>query len=199
MTPIKRLKDKLTSIADNIRDKSGETKKMTIDEMNQEIAWMESEFDETETYILVDVHGNEIAAVATDEVVEITATPNDIRIGTTAVTGDGIVEGEKEIPSYNTYDGSRLVLQNSPLEVPHTKAYDYTKFQAIVCAFNTDSANSVAAIKVAINDNVYGVNSTVSLSTIAKGTDTNRSVSFGINNDSGGICVIRYIMYKEVY
>lgn len=197
MTPIKRLKAKLVSIADNIRDKSGGTEKLTLDQMSQEIAWMESEYDETETYILVDADGNEIAAVATEEVVEITATPNDIRIGTTAVTGEGIVVGEKEIPSYHTYDGFRIVMKGRRLQVPHAN-YDYTKFQGIVCEFNTNMDNSVAATHVAINDNVYAVGSIVSLSTLIKDDET-RLVDFGITNDTDKNCFIRYIMYKEVY
>lgn len=197
MTPINRLKDKLTSIADAIRDRTGETYKLSLDQMTEEIEYMPSG-DDGEAYILVDEAGNEIPAVLTEDEVDLTATPNDIRIGTIAVTDDGVITGEKEIPSYHTYDGYRIVQNGRLMSITHNKAYDYTKFQGIVCAYNTNLANSVAATKVAINDNVYNVGSTVSLSTLTK-DDAIYRVNFGINNDSGGICIIRYIMYKEVY
>lgn len=196
MTPIEKLKSQLRSIADSIRERTGETDKLTIEQMKAEIEYMPSG-DDGETYILIDEHGNEVPAVLTDEEVDLTATANDIREGAIAVTDDGVITGEKEIPSYHTYDGFRGVPEGSLLAIPHAN-YDYTKFQAIVCAYNTTSANSVAAIIVAINDNVYEVGSTEALSSLSK-DDTIRRVNFGINNESDKPCIIRYIMYKEIY
>lgn len=196
MTPIEKLKAKLTSVADAIRERTGETEKLSLDQMTEEIEYMPAG-DDGEAYILVDEEGNEIPAVLTDDEVDLTATPNDIRLGSIAVTDDGVITGEKEIPSYHTYDGYRMVTEGRMMVIPHIN-YDYTKFQGIVCAFNTSSTNSVAATMVAINDNVYGVGSTESLSAITK-DDVNSRVNFGLSNDSGSICIIRYIMYKEVY
>lgn len=153
--------------------------------------------DNTQTYILVDEDGNEIPAVLVDERVELTATPNDIRLGVTAVTDDGVVTGEKEIPSYNTYEGYRAVPAKSQVALPHTH-YDYTKLQAVFCKFNTSPADSVATDKVAINNCVYNVNSTAPVSSIIRDTDR-KLVDFGFNNDSSTPCIIRYFMYKEIY
>lgn len=199
MTPIRKLKNKLTEIADNIRDKSGETEKMTIDEMNQNIAWLESEVDETETYILVDADGNEIAAVATEEIVEITATPNDVREGKTVVTGEGIEVGTKEIPSYNTTEGFKLIPAGADFVIPLTKGkHEYTKLQAVLCPFNTSCAKSVASEKVVINDNVYPVQSAVPESSVTVVNDPN-GIDLGVANVSTIPWLIRYFTYKEIY
>ena len=48
---------------------------------------------EDNVYILVDDHGNELSAVMTEEIVDLTATANDIRTGKTAVTDDGVTVG----------------------------------------------------------------------------------------------------------
>lgn len=196
MTPIERLKAKLTSIADSIRERTGETDKLTLDQMTEEIEYMPAG-DDGEAYILVDENGNEIPAVLTDEEVDLTATANDIRLGSIAVTDDGVIEGTKEIPSYHTYEGTRAVSKGRQITIPHAN-YDYTIFLGIVCLFNTNLGNSVAAVQTAVNDNVYAVGSTESLSTLTK-DDTNRCIDFGLTNDTGKNCVVRYIMYKEIY
>lgn len=196
MTPIEKLKARLTSVADAIRDRTGETGKLTIEQMKAEIEYMPAG-DDGETYILVDEEGNEIPAVLTAEEVDLTATANDIRLGSIAVTDDGVITGEKEIPAYYVAEGYRLVTEGSLFAVPHAY-YDYTKLQAIICTYNSTPSESVEAKKVAILDNVYDVNSTVSISVINK-DDTNARVDFGFTNDSGSMCVIRYFMYKETY
>lgn len=149
------------------------------------------------TYMLVDEAGNEIPAVLVEEEVELTATANDIRLGTTAVTNEGVTEGEKEIPSYYVAEGYRVVPVNSRFIVPHTD-YDYTKFQAVVCKFRENVVNSVESIKVALENYIYDVGSTIQLSQLIK-DETNTLVDFGIINDTDSICVIRYFMYKEMY
>lgn len=194
MTPIEKLKSQLRSIADSIRDRTGETDKLTIEQMKAEIDYMPVG-DDGETYILIDEHGNEVPAVLTDEEVDLTATANDIREGVIAVTDDGVIEGTKEIPSYISREGARAVPNNSKFILP-IDGYDYTKFQAIVCLFNTTLANSVAAKKVAINDSVYPVDSTEVESTIVKDL-VNKRIDLGITNTYGKPCLIRYFTLKE--
>ena len=196
MTNINDLKAKLTSIADSIREKTGASEPMTLDEMKAGVDYMPSSADDN-TFILVDEYGNELPAVLTHDEVDLTATANDIREGIVAVTDDGVIEGTKYIPSYHTYDGFRVVTRNSLFAVPHAN-FDYTKFQAFICSYNPSSANSVATIKVAVNDNVYNVMSTAPLSKLTKDYAARR-VDFGITNDTGANCIIRYIMYKEIY
>lgn len=153
--------------------------------------------DDTSTYLLVDENGNEIPAVLVDEPVTLTATANDIRLGTTAVTGDGVIEGTKEIPSYHTTFGSKAI-ENGSRFVLSMKHYDYTKLQAIICSFNKSLNNSVAAEKVVIDNKIYSVRSIESESYVGI-DDEKYCVDFGIVNNSGKPCVLRYSSYKEIY
>jgi hypothetical protein len=186
--------DKLSALADSIRAKTGSTEKLTLEQMATAIKDIETT---PETIVLVDDNGNELTAILTDEVVEITATPNDVRAGTTAVMSTGLGEGTKQIPSYHTAEGYRIITNGTLLHIPHND-YDYEKLQAVICSFNTSFANSVAATKVALENNVYDVNSTTPISAIVKDSENIR-VDFGITNDTGKMCVIRYFMYKEIY
>ena len=183
----------LAGLANAIRTVTGDSKTYTPNEMIQAV----TNIMESATYILVDGSGREIPAVYVDNEVVFTATPNDIRIGTTAVTDAGITEGEKEIPAYHTHEGYRVVTNGSRFVIPH-EYYDYTKLQVIICAYNTSLTNSVGAKKIVVYDKVYDVNSTESLSNVVKDNET-ECVDLGIVNDTGGICVLRYFMYKEIY
>ena len=186
--------DKLSAIADSIRAKTGLTGKLTLDQMVQNVDGIDVM---PETVILVDEDGNELPAVFTDETVELTATANDIRKGCTAVNGDGIVTGEKEIPAYLTSEGVVVVPAGSSVVIS-TPYYDFTKLQAIVCAFNSSLTNSVASEKVSINGKVYSVGSTEELSTVVIDAD-NKAIDFGITNDSDAVRVVRFLVYKEEY
>ena len=150
-----------------------------------------------QTIILVDESGKEVPAVLVEEEVDLTATPNDIRIGTVAVTEAGVTTGTKEIPSYNTREGIKVVTSGKQLSIT-TADYDYTKMQALICAFNTSLSNSVSTEKVAIDNLVYDVLSVVALSSVTK-NDATKAIDFGVTNESGAPQIIRYIYFKEVY
>lgn len=192
--------DKIKAIADAIRAKTGTTAPLTLDEMAESIEYLEGDGGgPLETFILVDEDGYEMAATLTEEEVELTATPNDIRIGTTAVTDNGVVTGEKEIPAYIVVEGSRLITAGSAFTLKvRDGLYVYTKLQALFCSFNTNITNSVATDKVAINHYVYPVNSTDILATIST-DDATESIVFNITNSSGKPYVLRYFTYKEIY
>lgn len=183
----------LKGLADALRKVTGETRTYTPTEMIEAV----STILESGTYILVDEEGNEIPAVFVENETRFDATANDIRIGKLAVTDSGVTEGTKEIPSYVTDEGLRVVPKNSAFTITHDH-YDFTKLQAIICAYNTSITDSVATKKVVIEGNVYDPNSTVSLSEVMKEADNVR-INFGIVNDLDSDCIIRYFMYKEVY
>lgn len=156
---------------------------------------------ETMTYILVAEDGTEIPAVVVEEETVFTATANDIREGTVAATTEGVTTGTKVIPSYHSTEGNVIVMPGEVaiIALPSTLAtYDYTKLQAIVCSFNSSIANSVAAEKVAIDDNVYDVQSVVALSELVKDAE-NQAINLGITNDTDIPWVIRYFTLKEIY
>jgi hypothetical protein len=190
--------EKLKSIADAIRARTGGTEPLTLDEMAEAIESMEVADDDTNTYILVDENGNEIPAVLVDEPVMLTANATtDIRKGMTAVTDEGVVIGEKEIPAYHTTEGHRLIPNGSSLTI-YVGDYDYTKFQAIICPFIGSIANSVSADKVVIDGLLYPVLSSSADSKLSI-DHANKAIHFGVVNTSGTPCLIRYFSYKEIY
>lgn len=186
--------DKLTNVAEAIRGKTGKEDLLTLEQMATEISAIDTQ---AKTYILVDEDGNEIPAVLVDEPVEITATANDIRLGTTAVTNDGVTTGTKEIPSYHTSFGWKIVTAGSKciITIPD---YDYTKLQVVLCLFNSSMSDSVAVEKVVIDNKVYPVRSTENESVVTVDT-ANERIDLGIVNDSGKPYILRYSSYKEIY
>lgn len=153
--------------------------------------------DEPATYMLVTPDGQEIPAVMVSDETVFTATENDIRQGLIAATAKGVTTGTKEIPPYYTAEGVVAIPNGKACMVKH-HLYDYTKFQGIVCGFNTSLSNSVSAEAVAIENVVYPVLSTEVLAGVTKDHD-NMSVALNINNTSGALCLVRYFMYKEEY
>lgn len=192
-----KLKNKLTSLANTIRERTGITGELTIEQMETHVKEFESM---PETIILTDEAGNEVTAILTEEEVTLTATPNDIRLGTTAVTGAGVVEGEKVIPTYHTYEGNRAIPagSNCTIYLPDLDTYDYTKLQVIICPFNSSVAGSVSAEQVCIEDHIYNVKSTTPIADVSKNSET-KMIELGITNNSGTLLILRYFTYKEIY
>lgn len=154
-------------------------------------------FEEAKTvYMIVTEDGEEFAQLTTQEEVELTATANDIRLGTTAVTEKGVTEGEKFIPSYHTEQGVRVIRSNKPFVLQFDNdLYDYTKLQAMTAPFNKSISNSVAVDRVVIEDVVYLPGTTEPISTVTK-DDENKTINFGVTNGDTP-SVIRYFTYRE--
>lgn len=151
------------------------------------------------TYLLVDEAGNEVPAVMVDKETTLDATENDIRLGSTAVTADGVTEGKKYIPAYHTTEGIEFVPAGSEVKITNLSsedAYDFTKLQAIICPYNSSIEDSVAAEKVAIDGNVYAAQSAEVVATITKDSEA-KSISLGITNVGTVPLIIRYFTYKE--
>lgn len=186
-------KETMDGLADAIRSVNGSTKKYTPQEMIAEVR----DILNAATFILVDEDGNEYPAtyVASDTV--FTATENDIRAGKVAANAEGVVTGTKEIPSYVTAEGFKLIPAAAPFILP-IPDYDYKKLQAIFCPFNTSLSSSVAAEKVAINGKVYQVLSDIAETEIAIDAGNSR-IDFGFTNNTDRPYLIRYFTYKEVY
>lgn len=153
---------------------------------------------ETATYIFVAEDGTEIPAVKVAEETVFTATANDIRSGTVAATAEGVTEGTKEIPAYHTLEGYKVIPAGSAVKITNMKNCEYTKLQALVCAFNSSIANSVATEKVCIDGSVYAVSSTVVVAKVTIDAE-NKTVNLGITNEGSTPLIIRYFTYKEIY
>lgn len=123
----------------------------------------------------------------------------DIRIGTVAVTNEGIVTGEKNFPSYETVKGSTVIMPGMELKVQLAKddKYDYTEMQAIICLYNSSIFDSVSSEHVVIDDVLYETGSTIKISDVTKETET-KTINFGITNTGDIPLVIRYFTYKEI-
>lgn len=189
--------DKIKAIADAIRNKTGVTAQLTLDEMAESIEHMEGEGGPPQTFILVDEEGREITAVRTDEVVELTATPNDIRIGTTAVTDTGVTVGEKEIPGYITSEGTATVLSGEPMTIDmYSDECHYSRLLAVVCEYNTSMADSVAVIMSVIDSKVYAAGSTTPLADVTVDS-ASQKINLGLTNNHDKSVVIRYMTIKE--
>lgn len=185
----------LHGLADALRKVTGETRTYTPTEMIEAVTTVM----DAATYILVDEEGNEIPAVFVENETTIDATPNDIREGVTAITNAGVTVGEKFIPSYIVTEGARKIAAGEDFTLKiRDGMYAYTKLQALFCAFNTAVSDSVATDRVAINDNVYAVNSTDAIATITL-DDENESIVFNVTNNTDGAYVLRYFSYKEEY
>lgn len=156
---------------------------------------------EATTFILVTPNGEEIPATWVESGTSFDATENDIRIGKKACTSKGVITGTKVIPSYHTTEGIKVIPAGSAFKVNNpdsmVDSYDYTKLQAIFCAFNTSLSDSVGATRVSINGVVYDVNSVEAVSVVSKDHE-GKIIDFGIINDTSSPCVIRYLMYKEI-
>lgn len=181
----------LKGLADALRSVTGETRTYTPTEMIEAV----TNIMETGTYILVDEAGTEIPAVFVESKQTFTATPNDIRIGMTAVTDSGVTVGEKEIPAYNTYQGYRVIPAGSAVK-HHTKKYQYTKLQALICSYNTSLSDSTSTEKVAIDGKVYAVKSSIPIAQITTNAEDG-AIEFGVSNDTTVPQILWYFYYKE--
>lgn len=182
-------------MANALRDVTGDTRTYTPSEMIEAV----TNILDSATYILIDENGNEFPAVFVENETVFTATANDIRLGTIAATADGVTEGTKDIPAYYVMEGSQKIDAGSTLKISlFSDMCEFTKLQALVCAYNTSSSDSVSTEKVSINGKVYAVNSTVELAEVAVDSE-NQAINLSIDNESSEPVLIRFFTYKEVY
>lgn len=155
-------------------------------------------FSEDQTVYLLKLSETEsvYAQLSGNETVELTATANDIRLGTTAVINSGVIEGKKNIPAYHTEQGVKAIRPNSNFLIQFfSKQYDYTKLQAMTAPFNKSLSESVAVDRIIIEDSVYIPGSSEIISTVTKDDDS-KSINLGITNGDSP-SVIRYFTYRE--
>lgn len=153
------------------------------------------------SYVLETADGSQrLVGVLVGEETVFDATPNDVREGKIYAGDDGVKTGEKIIPSYNTTEGTKVIKSGDKLEIPlaDQDKYDYTQMQAIVCSFNSRMSNSTAAEMVAINSNMYNVQSTTVLVGITKNV-AEKKIDLGVTNETTQPQIIRYFTYKEIY
>lgn len=185
----------LEGLGDAIRSVTGTSKKFTPEEMIEEV----KDILNAATFVLVDETGNEYTAAYVDSDVVITAGPNDIRKGCTAITSEGMITGDKVIPSYHTSEGYAVITKGSEFSIPmFNECYDFTRLQCIICPLASGIAGSVSAEKVTIGEYTYNVNSTEAIGTVVRDS-VKQAICLGITNDSDSTYLLRYFTYKEIY
>lgn len=149
------------------------------------------------TLVLVDEDGNELTGVVTENVQMFDATPADVRINKTFVSDNGIETGENTI-TYRTSEGIRLVLPETQFSIAFDgyDQHDYTKLQCIITKYASNSSERMGAEKIVLNNNVYDVGSSTSVSEITKNSET-KSIDLNITNNSSDVYMIYFFTYKE--
>ena len=192
---LSRLASEKKKMVDNLNEQAVEAN------INEPLADLVEKSKLPNTFVLTDENGDTIAATFVKEQTDFNATANDIREGYVAATSEGVVTGEKVIPSYHTSEGYSLIPANGEFTIKYLKSldrYDFTKLQAIICPFSGSIAESVAAVKVSIDGKVYEVNSSVVVAEVVKDSE-NKCIDFSITNESDTPCLLRYFTYKEIY
>jgi hypothetical protein len=183
----------LKGLANAVRSVNGETARYSPDEMIEKVTTIMDSI----TYILVDENGVEVPAVFVENETIFTAEADDIRLGKVAANQNGVVEGTKEIPTYQATSGSVTIKPGKAMTIPvFSDLCQYTELQVIVCDYNTAPADSVSAEKVVINDTVYNVGSTIAISVVAVDPSA-QTIKLGFTNENETSSIIRYMIIKE--
>lgn len=147
------------------------------------------------TLLLVDADGNQIPGVIVDQEVIFTATDNDVREGLVYASDGGVSTGTKDIPSYYTSYGCRMIPANTEvcISVPEC---DYSNLLIIITAYSTSIKESVSSTYVSMNDGMYAVNSAAKLSDIIIDVE-NEEINLGLIVPEKS--VIRYLVTREEF
>ena len=157
-----------------------------------------SELDNEEqvSYVLSNSDGSKkiYAQLSSKEPITLTATENDIRLGSTAITNEGFVEGTKDIPSYISTTGKKIIQAGSEITIYLPNLYDYSGLQATISKYNNSISDSVEVVASTIEDSVYEAKSTTKLADISIDTD---GTSILLNVTADVKSVLRYFTMKE--
>lgn len=153
------------------------------------------ENEEQISYVLTNADGSAraYAVKSAEEAITLTATENDIRLNTTAITNIGYTEGQKDIPAYHTQTGKKLVLAGAPVEIT-LEDYDFLHMHAMLCEYDTSIINSVLVYANVVEGVVYEANTANKLADITVDGDT-KTISLGITADKKS--VLRYFLIRK--
>lgn len=156
-----------------------------------------SELDNEEqiSYVLATSDGTQRAysQLSSKTPITLTATADDIRLNTSAITDVGYTEGTKDIPAYHTQTGRKIIEANSGVSLTLHK-YDYTKLHVTLAKYNTSITDSVEVVASSVDDAVYEAKATTKLADITIDANT-ETINFGITADVKS--VLRYFIMKE--
>lgn len=143
--------------------------------------------------VTVDGEDKKFAQLYGEQKVDLTATANDIRIGTTAITDAGYLEGTKVIPAYYVGYGKKIVLADNDVTITNPQ-YDYKELMITIAPYDTSVNESVSVEYVSIEDSMYEAKSATKISDISKDL-INGQVNLGITATEKS--VVRYFITRE--
>lgn len=147
------------------------------------------------TFILVDDAGNELVGVVTDSAQVFDATDNDVREGKTYVSDNGASTGTKNIPSYHTRYGYKIVLSGRELKIT-VPEFDFSNLFVTITTYNTSAHDSLSTTYVAIDGGMYEVGNGNKISDITVDT-ANEQINLGMTVTEKS--VIRYLVTREEF
>lgn len=147
--------------------------------------------------VIQDVDGTELFGVVTGDEIVFTATKDDVKVGKTFISSEGIQAGE-DTRTYRSLHATCCILPNEKFSIPLEKynQYDYTEFQAMISKFNTTKFDSVSVDKVSLYGEMYDVGSDTKLSDVTK-NPTSKSIDLNIINNTNYTYIIHFNTYKE--
>ena len=152
--------------------------------------------EEQTSYVLSNADGTQkiYAQLSSKDPVKLTATANDIRLNKSAITNKGYTDGEKEIPSYYSTYGSKIIQAGSRAVIDNLE-YDYKSLMVTISTFNTNISSSLSVNSTSINNNIYECKSNNKLSSIEIDS-VNQRIDLGITVQEKS--VLRYFVVREV-
>lgn len=148
--------------------------------------------DQVEYCVTVDGENKAYAQLYGEQKVELTATANDVRIGTSVISSEGYMEGEKEIPAYYSSYGKKSISAGGVAVIPYQAGYK--NLMVSIAPYNSSVSASTAIKYVSVENSMYAVDSTTKLSDISVDTE-NEQINLGITVDV--MSILRYIVVRE--
>lgn len=147
------------------------------------------------TFLIEDETGNQFTGVVVDELTIFTATDNDVRAGSVYAGNNGVSTGTKDIPSYHTEYGSKIVPAGKNVVID-TQECKYDNLLVVITNYDTNIANSTLTTYVVINGGVYACGSVEKVSDISV-DEANEEINLGLIVSKKS--VVRYVITREEY
>lgn len=149
--------------------------------------------DEVTYCVTVDGENKKYAQLYRSEKVTLTATANDIRIDTSAITDTGYTEGTKDIPVYHSRYGKKILLSGKEAVISNPE-YDYKELMASIATYNSSTTDSVSVQYSSVDNALYEAKTTTKVSDITKDS-TNLQINLGTTVSEKS--VLRYFVTRE--
>ena len=155
----------------------------------------ELENEEQISYVLTNGDGSAraYAVKSAEEAITLTATENDIRKETTAITNTGYTEGQKDIPAYYSTCAMKFIFagEEAVIDVPE---YDYKDIMLTIAPFAASEKESTTINYVSVNNAVYETKTGIKISDITIDSDNNQT-KLGLTPNE--LSILRYFIVRE--